>query len=93
MARYHGIVVKTDLAVPHGAYAVARDDTLGLVTFSLDKNVWQEDSIPTEGEYVVMSDIRKKRNGWRACNCRYLRPEDTQETTETTARSTENTHG
>ena len=63
----------------HGPYAVAKVDALGNVTFSLASDVWHEDGQPSQGEVVLLRDIRKKRAGWRALDARYLRPSDIQQ--------------
>lgn len=60
----------------HGPYAVAQDDRLGSVTFSLTPDVWQEKRFPEAGSEVVLWDFQKKRAGWRAMSARFLRPED-----------------
>lgn len=73
---YVGIVEKIVLNGKHGAYAVARCEELGSVTFSLDKPVWRERSKPEEGVYVMLSDVQQKRAGWRAMRGRFVRPSD-----------------
>lgn len=61
----------------HGPYAAATVDGLeGSVTFSLNKDVWREESHPTCGTHVVLSGIHWKNNGWRAAEARFFRPED-----------------
>lgn len=62
----------------HGPYAVAKSTELGSVTFSLDSPVWTENRYPERGVYVVLSDLQKKRAGWRAQQGRFLRPTDKQ---------------
>jgi hypothetical protein len=60
-------------------YAVAQADGIsGQITFSLspDRKVWDEDEYPRTGTMVVLSDLRKNDNGWRAYKARFLRPED-----------------
>lgn len=80
---YRAIVEKVIRSGPHGPYAVARSEQLGResgsVTFSLDPTVWHEDDWPEPGTHVVLSDIRKKRAGWRAASGRYLKPSDEQQ--------------
>ena len=89
--KYPAILQKVFPHGRHGPYAKARSETLGTVTFSLDQPVWQEEGRPQEGMWVVMEDIRKKRAGWRAEKCRFMRPEDTTEATSTTdKRNTDN---
>lgn len=58
----------------HGAYAVARSQTLGTITFSLDSNVWREESWPELGTIVVLTKVSKRFAGWRALNGRLYTP-------------------
>lgn len=60
----------------HGAYAVARSQTLGPITFSLDSNVWGEESWPELGTIVVLTNITKRPAGWRARMGRTFVPSD-----------------
>lgn len=61
----------------HGPYVFARSAEIrGSITFSLNPQVWQESSQPTEGEIVVLSDLRRKDAGWRAHCARFMRPGD-----------------
>jgi hypothetical protein len=64
----------------HGRYAVARSPVLDdlPITFSVDPStkVWSENREPSPGECVVITDITKKRQGWRANAARFVRPED-----------------
>lgn len=60
----------------HGPYAVAKDASLGSVTFSLTPDVWQEKRLPEAGSEVMLEDFQKKSAGWRAMSARFLRPED-----------------
>lgn len=69
-------VVDKVIAGKHGDYAVAHSDRLSSITFSLQTPVWQESDHPEEGMEVVLSDIRKKRAGWRAMSARFVRPSD-----------------
>lgn len=73
---YIAIVEKVVLSGRHGPYAVVRAEQIGNVTFSLDKQVWQENGVPEEGVYVMLSDVRRKRAGWRAMSARFVRPSD-----------------
>ena len=73
-----GIVQRT-VDGKHGPYAVASSESLGNVTFSLDPTVWLEKDPPERGEEVVLSDLRKKRAGWRAHSARFLRPSDSNQ--------------
>lgn len=62
----------------HGPYAVAKSEELGSVTFSLGEDVWSEKDMPEPGTFVLLSDLRKKRAGWRANSGRYVKPSDEQ---------------
>jgi hypothetical protein len=63
----------------HGAFAVATADVLeGSIAFSLESTVWQEQSYPEAGEMVYLTNLRKKRAGWRAKKGRYYNPSDEQ---------------
>lgn len=44
-----------------------------MVTVSLNRDVWQEKAWPEGGMEVIISDIRKKRAGWRAFKARFYR--------------------
>lgn len=76
MDNYVAIVEKTVCNGKHGSYAIARSSELGSVTFSLDRKVWSETDEPERGVFVILSDVRKKRAGWRAMSARYERPAD-----------------
>lgn len=76
MESYRGIIENVILNGKHGPYAVVRVERVGQITFSLDKIVWQEGGIPEEGTEVLLSDVRKKRAGWRAMSVRFVRPSD-----------------
>jgi hypothetical protein len=80
---YRAIVEKIIPKGKHGPYAVARCDGLGTgtVTFSLTPKVWPEKESPEPGMYVVLSEVRKKRAGWRAQNVRFLKPSDENQQT------------
>lgn len=86
--RHIAIVQKVYLDGRHGAYAKARSATLGTVTFSLNRDVWEEAETPEEGLWVIFprGKVVRKRAGWRALKCRFLRPEDpeSREATDTT---------
>jgi hypothetical protein len=63
----------------HGPYAVASAKGIqGAITFSLEQNVWHEQSYPESGTLVILSDLRLKRAGWRAYSGRFVRPSDQQ---------------
>lgn len=73
---YRAIVEKVIPRGRHGPYAVARSVELESVTFSLDPEVWQEEDQPEPGMYVMLSQVRKKRAGWRAKRGRFVKPSD-----------------
>ncbi len=73
------VVEKVVLDGPHGSYAIATTQVFsGSVTFSLERNVWQEHGNPESGEIVFLSELREKRQGWRAKKGRYWNPSDEQ---------------
>lgn len=76
---YQAVVEKVYADGPHGPYVVASSTDLGSVTFSLDSTVWQEKDKPEPGMYVMLSQIRKKRAGWRANHGRFVTPSDEQQ--------------
>ncbi len=73
---YTAYVQKVLAKGKHGPYAVAREETIGLITFALDRDVWHEETWPEQGSCVMLSDVQKKRAGWRALKGRFFRPED-----------------
>lgn len=74
---YEAMVEKIVRTGKHGPYAVARTAELdGSVTFSLDSENWQEREWPEPGTCVMLSDVRKKRAGWRAHRARFVKPSD-----------------
>ncbi len=75
---YEAVVDKIIPEGRHGPYCVSRCEKLDniVVTFSLKLPVWPEKTWPEPGTYVVLSEIRKKRAGWRAESARFMRPED-----------------
>lgn len=75
--QYQGIVDRIVSKGPHGPYAMAKVESLALrVTFSLKKEVWQERIWPERGTVVVLSEVIRKRAGWRAQHVRFFRPDD-----------------
>lgn len=72
---YRGIVEKV-VDGRHGPYVVVRVDDLGVVTFSLNNKVWQEEDIPEPGTEVVLIKVIKKSAGWRALHSRFVTPAD-----------------
>ena len=83
---YRAVVEKIIPNGQHGPYAVARSDELGSITFSLDNSVWQEQGLPESGTYVVLSQMRKVRAGWRANSGRFMKPSDEQHSKEQRAK-------
>lgn len=81
---YQAVVVKIIRVGKHGPYAVAYTEEIGSITFSLDGNVWQEKDWPEPGMYVMLSQVRKKRAGWRAYHGRFIEPSDEQQTSNRT---------
>lgn len=64
---------------PHGPYAVTTSREFeGSITFSLEKSVWKENALPEKGSFVVLDDLRRKRQGWRAHSARFYRHSDEQ---------------
>jgi hypothetical protein len=78
---YTAMVEKVYPTGPHGAYAVTKSEELGSITFSLASPVWRETNLPEPGDYVVLTQIRKKRAGWRAQGGRFFKPSDEQRAT------------
>ena len=74
---YKAVVQKTIGDGKHGPYSKASSDVLGAtITFSLLPNVWNESRLPEEGDIVILSEVRRKRAGWRAESGRFYRPSD-----------------
>lgn len=70
-------VQSVDLHGQWGPYATATARGVkGTITFSLDGNVWHEHSIPERGSFVMLSELQKKRKGWRAMSARLFSPAD-----------------
>ena len=66
-------VVQDVINGKHGIYVVTTSDEInGSITFSLRKEVWQERKNPKQGDYVVLSELHKKRRGWRAEKARFF---------------------
>lgn len=86
---YQAVVEKIIRGGKHGPYAVARTEEIGLVTFSLDGNVWQEKDWPEPGMYVMLSQVRKKPAGWRAQHGRFMQPFDEPQNQHRTQRRNE----
>lgn len=79
MEEIKAIVQKVIPEGPHGPYVVtATDGEYGSITFSLEPTVWTENEWPEEGMVVVLTKLRKKRNGWRAKQGRFLKLSDEQ---------------
>lgn len=49
---------------------------LGSITFAASEDVWDGKHPPEAGEFLVVSDIRQKPQGWRAHTARYFREDD-----------------
>ncbi|KKR45941.1 MAG: hypothetical protein A3G47_00995 [Candidatus Zambryskibacteria bacterium RIFCSPLOWO2_12_FULL_39_45] len=79
---YTAVVQKVMDNGKHGPYVVATNEKIGTITFSLEPLVWQEKGRPERGNIVVLSEIRKKRAGWRANSGRFFRPSDEQSETK-----------
>jgi len=63
----------------HGPFVVTKSENFdSSITFSLEPNVWLEETEPEPGEAVFLYRLRKKRAGWRAKKARYLKPCDEQ---------------
>lgn len=74
------VVQKVILNGKHGPYAIATSEYIvGSITFSLEKGVWNEPCSPERGVVVMLSDLQKKRAGWRALNGRLFKPTDEQQ--------------
>jgi len=73
---YRAVVQKIVSNGKHGPFAVAGSEELGSVTFSLSATVWKGEQWPETGTYVVLSQVMKKRAGWRANHGRLLKPSD-----------------
>ena len=82
------IVAKLQNIVPEGKHGgpyfvttvVSGSKINGSITFSLED--WQEDKPPKKsdmGKYLILDDLTKKTNGWRANKARFYRPEDEEE--------------
>ncbi len=79
---YRAIVQKVLDSGRHGPYAVARSKQLGSVTFSLASDVWAEKRWPEPGTEVILSEVIKKRAGWRAQHGRFANPSDEARSSE-----------
>ncbi len=76
---YNAVVQATIKAGEHGPYAVTKCDGLeGSVTFSLVPPAWPEKEWPEPGSVVVLSQVHRKRAGWRANHSRFFKPADQQ---------------
>lgn len=74
-------VVQRIVEGKHGAYVVVSVPEVkdGSVTFSLDRSVWKEKRLPERGVVVVLSELQKKRGGWRALHARFFKLSDEKE--------------
>lgn len=73
---YQAVVGKVVSNGKHGPYAVAHHEELGSVTFALTPEVWKNKKWPEAGSEVLLSNITRKRAGWRAGSARFLKPTD-----------------
>lgn len=79
MDKISAIVQKVVPNGRHGPYAVASCEMMKCnITFSLAANVWRETGRPETGVVVILSNLRKKRAGWRATEARFFKPTDEQ---------------
>ena|SRR3989338_1429349 len=63
----------------HGSYAICFDRVEIIkspITFSLSLPCWEGEDSPEGGMIVVLTNLRRKKAGWRALNARYLTPQD-----------------
>lgn len=75
--QYRAVVQRVVRGGQHGPYAVCTSEELeGSVTVSLESPVWEDEVLPERGMYVVLSQIRRKRAGWRAFKGRLVNPSD-----------------
>jgi hypothetical protein len=79
--QYIGTVEKVVVDGRYGSYAVIRVEKLGAITFSLKPPVWNESDHPEQGMFVVLSEVRRKRAGWRAMKGRFMKPSDQKSAT------------
>ncbi|MCX6713114.1 MAG: hypothetical protein NTY66_02825 [Candidatus Vogelbacteria bacterium] len=89
---YQAVVEKIVPGGRHGPYAVARCDelsNLGPITFSLKPEVWEEKAWPETGTVIIISNLTKKRAGWRATSARFFQPADEQQSKEKEGQSNE----
>lgn len=76
-------VTKVDTDGRYGPFAIAVADGFnGSITFFLgDEDLWPEASKPDVGDFVLLSDLRKKQAGWRAMKARFFKPGDEPQAT------------
>jgi hypothetical protein len=74
-AYYRAVVCQIDSG-PYGHYAVTHHSGLGSISFSLRPGVWKESQAPERGDYVILSDVKRNRGGWRALTARFEKPGD-----------------
>lgn len=48
------------------------------VRFSISFPVWKEEKTPQQGQVVMLSDLRKTQQGWRAMNARFPKENELQ---------------
>jgi hypothetical protein len=76
-----GIVDRIVPDGPHGPYAVTKTDDPrigGFITFGMgnEENAWTEKIWPSEGDAIHLSNLKKRRGGWRAEKARPWMLED-----------------
>jgi hypothetical protein len=82
LLKYRAVVQRVFQTGPHGPYALATSAQVqGSITFSLERDVWQESARPEEGHEVILEDVRKKASRsiepiWRAYQAHFVRPGD-----------------
>ncbi len=72
----------------HGPYGVTRCDEMeGSITIHLTQKQVDRGRVPDNGTFLILSDLRRKPDGWRAQHWRYMRPSD-----EKNSKSKQNQH-
>jgi hypothetical protein len=80
IVEYRAVVTSVEPG-PHGRYAFAKCEGIrGLVTFSLksrnEDGAWDETREPSNGDVVILSEVRLRKAGWRAFSARFVTPQD-----------------
>ena len=63
-------VITGFLNTESGEIAFANTKNYGTITFGLSLNVWHSTGSPAVGEIVVLSELTKYKQGWRAMKAR-----------------------